>query len=442
MNDVARAIMTVGRTPGRNDKMGLLEYYKDVPGFKEILQYIYNPYLRTGIAAAKLKKAKPHIAAIEFTWQQIIEYYTKHQTGRDEDVSLAKGFIQAQQTEDATALAEALVTKTLKIGVTATSLNKAYGDDFIPMLGIMKAEKYKDYKNKVKGPFIVTEKFDGARRVVVKKAGWPNMFTRSGHEDDLAMYPEIAEELKYLPDNFVIDTEGLKIGDFPDSIALRQASNGLFNSKGTKRGVELVIFDALPLSEFETGRSVQDAATRKILIAAMFKDPSLKLLRPDDYQQLIDSLGIDYNFKYLRPAPILGIATTEDEVLSFAEPIWARHYEGVMLNTFDGKYDYIVDRSRDILKVKKVEELVVTVTGFTPGEGEFEGMAGALTFDYKGNQVKAGSGLSVAQRRSIWADPAKYIGRQMEIDTFGESTDKSGKISLNVPIFKRFVGEE
>jgi DNA ligase-1 len=442
MIEIAKYIMLIGRTPGRNDKMALLERYKDVPGFKEILQFIYNPYIRTGIAAAKLKKAKPHVAAIEFSWQDIIAYYSNHQTGRDEDVSLAKGYIQAQQTEDAAALAEALVTKTLKIGVTATSLNKAYGDDFIPTIGIMKAEKYKDYKNKVKGPFIVTEKFDGARRIVVKKDGLPGMYTRSGHVDELENYPEIAEELRYLPDNFVIDCEGLKLGVFEDSIALRQASNGMFNSKGEKRGVELVIFDALPLDQFETGKSKTEAAHRKVLIAAMFKDPSLKHIRPHDYQDLIDSLGIDYDFKYLRPAPILGVATTEEEVLSFAEPIWARHFEGVMLNTFEGKYDYLVDRSRDILKVKKVEELVVTVSGFTAGEGEFEGMTGALTFDYKGNTVGVGSGLTVAQRRSIWADPAKYLGRKIEIDTFGESTNNAGQKSLNCPIFKRFVGED
>ncbi|MNB69338.1 DNA ligase [compost metagenome] len=442
MIEIAKCVVAIATTPGRNDKMALLQRYKDVPGFKEVLQFIYNPYIRTGIAAAKLKKARPHVAAIEFGWKEIIEYYKGHQTGRDEDVSLAKGFIQAQQTEEAAALAEAIVTKTLKIGVTATSLNKAYGDDFIPMLGIMKAEKYKDYKHKVKGPFIVTEKFDGARRIVVKQGGFPGMYTRSGHEDNIFDYPEIQEELKYIPDNFVLDTEGLKIGDFPDSIALRQASNGLFNSKGTKTGAKLMIFDAVPLDEFNTGISTQDAATRKILIAAMFKDPSLKLLRPDDYQQLIDTLGIDYDFKFLQPAPILGIATTEEEVLALAEPIWARHFEGVMLNTFDGKYNHIVDRSRDILKVKKVEEMTVVATGVTPGEGEFEGMAGALTFDYKGTTVGCGSGLTVAQRRSIWANPGNYIGRRFEIDTFGESTNKAGQKSVNCPIFKRFVGED
>ncbi|MNE10762.1 DNA ligase [compost metagenome] len=354
-------------------------------------------------------------------------------------MSLAKGFIQAQTTEEAALLAEAIVTKTLKIGVTATSLNKIYGDDFIPLIGIMKAEKYKDYKNKVLGPFIVSEKYDGNRRLIVKKNGLCTFYTRSGHIDE--GYVELTEELKYIPDNFVLDTEGLAIGTFNDSIALRQASTAIANKKGTKTGMKFMIFDALPLDEFETGRSIQDAVTRKILIAALFKDPSLAKLRPD-YQELIDSLGIDYNFKFLQPAPILGVATTEEEVLSFAEPIWVRHFEGVMLNTFGGKYDYLVDRSREILKVKKVEELIVTVTGVTPGEGEFEGMAGALTFDYKGNQVKAGSGLTVAQRQNIWTNPSSYIGLQIEIDTFGESVDKTGKVSLNCPIFKRFVGEE
>ena len=39
-------------------------------------------------------------------------------------------------------------------------------------------------------------------------------------------------------------------------------------------------------------------------------------------------------------------------------------------------------------------------------------------------------------------NPEKYLGRSIEIDTFGESINALGEKSLNCPIFKRFVGDE
>ena len=69
-------------------------------------------------------------------------------------------------------------------------------------------------------------------------------------------------------------------------------------------------------------------------------------------------------------------------------------------------------------------------------------MLGALVVIYNGNKVGVGSGLSDAQRIEIWENPENYIGKFIEIDTFGESTNQQGTKSLNCPIFKRFVGEE
>ena len=67
---------------------------------------------------------------------------------------------------------------------------------------------------------------------------------------------------------------------------------------------------------------------------------------------------------------------------------------------------------------------------------------GALVVDYNGNKLGVGSGFNDTQRKDIWDNPEKYLGRSIEIDTFGESTNALGEKSLNCPIFKRFVGEE
>jgi hypothetical protein len=58
MKEIAKAIYEIQATPGRNDKLALLERYAELPGFKDVLQFIYNPYIRTGIATNKLTKGK------------------------------------------------------------------------------------------------------------------------------------------------------------------------------------------------------------------------------------------------------------------------------------------------------------------------------------------------------------------------------------------------
>lgn len=442
---IARAIVSVGKVSGRNAKLDLLIKYEGVYGFKEILQFIYNPYIRTGIARKKLDRAKAlpeEVAAITLiTWQDAIEHFTKHQTGNDTDCTFAKTFVEQFKYEtDEYLVAVAMVTKTLKIGVTEKTLNKVYGADFIPMIGVMKAEKYDEFKDKVKGPFIATEKLDGARRILVKEDGYISIFSRSGLPDEGLV--DIENEARNLPDNCVYDGELLAIGSFDNSIELRQATNAIANSKGIRTGLTFNVFDMVPIADFKRGISTHDARTRKLMLSALFKDPSIECLQIN-YKDIIDTYGIDYDFEFINVVPIEGLVNTEEEVMMLAKPLWRRGKEGLMLNTFSGKYDLTKDRSRDILKVKNVVEMVVEVIDVEEGKAgtKNEGRLGALVVEYKGNRVGVGSGLDDSQRVKWWNNPSLIIGKKIEIDCFGESTNKQGEISLNCPIYKRIAGE-
>ena len=111
-----------------------------------------------------------------------------------------------------------------------------------------------------------------------------------------------------------------------------------------------------------------------------------------------------------------------------------------MLNASESYYE--VKRSKHLLKVKHTEEHVLTVIDMIEGTGKYEDMLGALIVDYKGNKVGVGSGFTDHYRQVILANKDKFIGLEIEIDTFGESTNQYGGVSLNCPVFKRFVGEE
>ena len=443
MNDIVAAIQSISHATG-NDKLVLLKRYENVPGLKKVLYFIYNPYCRTGISGAKLSKALQGVGRTDPdnapSWREAINYFEAHQTGSDADLAYAGAFINACRTvygQDAARLACAIVTQDLKIGVTATSLNKVYGKDFIPKTGCMLGTLYGDVNPAtVKWPCIVTEKLDGVRRVLVKENGVCRIYSRSGHEDTGLV--EIMEDAKYLPNNYVYDGELLAAGTFKDSIAQRQATNSIANSKGNRTGLTFNVFDMISVDEFYAGVSHDDAMHRKILLAATFADENLQMI-DDLWFSRIQAFSIHHPLKAIRPVPILGLASSIDAVTPIAEEIWRRGGEGVMLNVASGKYE--IKRSKQLLKIKHTEEVVLPVVNILEGSGKYEDSMGALVVQYKGSFVGVGSGFTDDQRQAIWDEPDKYIGRKIEIETFGESTNAQGYVSLNCPIFKRFVGE-
>jgi len=441
MHEIAKAILSLGETNSRNDKIAILKNNENNTVFKEVLRFVNNPYVRTGIAAAKLSKDLgdlPNVPPI--TVLEAIDYFTKHQTGADADVLFAKTFIAQQKTPEAKKLAIAIVTKNLKIGVAVTTLNSVYGEDFIPKIGIMRGSRYFDVKDKVDGPFIVTEKLDGARRLIVKENGNVTLYSRNGHVDEGLV--EIEAEAMWLPDNFVYDAELLADGVYSNSVELRQATNAIANSKGNRTGLTANIFDVIPIDEFKRGMSKHGALNRKTLLAAMFYDEAslerMHVGRPLDF---INRFGIQGKlFRFIRPVPVLGIAYTEDDVMEFAERVWNNGGEGVMLNTVHGLYEISASPRRQLLKVKATNEYLLKCVGVFEGEGRLKGTLGGIILNYKGHMVRCGSGFNDSQRNYYWNNPAAIVGKYVEVDSFGESKNKSGGISLNCPIFKRIAG--
>lgn len=431
MKEIARAVYEIQAAQGRNDKLALLRQYENLPGFKETLRFVYDPYIKTGIADKKLIKGMHDMKNEQLTVYDVIEYFEVNQTGTDNDVYFAWLFINAQETEQAKDLAFAMITKNLKIGITDTTLNKVYGADFIPRIGCMLGVPYSENKHKVKGPFIATEKFDGIRRVLVKEKGRCRLYSRSGIEDEGLV--EIIEEAKYLPDNTVYDGELLAIGTYENSIALRQATNSIANRKGIRKGVSFNIFDIIPLDEFKKGKSKYNALNRKLLLGAMFGDDGIQHLH-DDWAKMMVAFDLGYKFKTIKAIPILGVVSTDEEIAELVMPIWKRGGEGIMLNTMDGLYE--IKRSNNLLKVKYSESLDLKVVDIQEGTGKYEGMLGAVIVEYKGYRVGVGSGFSDEERQRFWDNPEEIIGKTIEVDTFGESRDQFGNASLNCPIFR------
>ena len=59
-----------------------------------------------------------------------------------------------------------------------------------------------------------------------------------------------------------------------------------------------------------------------------------------------------------------------------------------------------------------------------------------VIIEHKGNVVSVGSGFSLDQRDRYFNYPEKIIGKEITVQYFEESQDKTGKHSLRFPVCK------
>ena len=76
------------------------------------------------------------------------------------------------------------------------------------------------------------------------------------------------------------------------------------------------------------------------------------------------------------------------------------------------------------------------IIGCNEGTGRLAGTLGALVLNFKGNEVKVGSGFSDEQRAKFWRNRDNLIGVLCEVKYKDVSNDKStGVESLQFPVF-------
>ena len=68
-----------------------------------------------------------------------------------------------------------------------------------------------------------------------------------------------------------------------------------------------------------------------------------------------------------------------------------------------------------------------------------KGSIAGVVVDYKGNELRVGSGFDDATRAAVWENPDNYIGKIVEVKFKEKSCDKkTGLESLQFPTFVRF----
>lgn len=415
MNKVKEILDSLIATSSRNEKETILKLHKDNELFKDVLKFSFDPFIVTGLSKKKIsKKLNLGSGYNIYSIEDLFEYLKENNTGRDIDIYSVQCFIKGQDKELQELLTQ-IVTKDLKIGITAGTINKIFGKDFIREFEVMLAEKYFDCEDKIKGDFLVTEKLDGNRNIAMNEEADVKMFTRQGQLNE--GFVDVEKEFKLLPKGYVYDGEFIaKDNKGLNSADLYRETTSKVRKDGVKQNVIFHVFDMIPIEDFKNGICKTPCIERK--------------------KQLHDSINPNY-FQWIKEVPVLYHGSDKSKVIELLDEYIANGKEGVMVNIADAPYE--CKRTKNILKVKKMQTVDLKVLGFEEGEGRLKGTLGRMNVEYKGNSVGVGSGFSDSDRTFIWNNKSELIGKIAEIQYFEESSNaKTKEVSLRFPVFKCF----
>ncbi len=420
LNDFEKFCQRMTSTTSRLEKEAILQEYQNNKAIKEVLRFLFDPFIVTGISKRKLTKTVTVEGKKCVSLHDLLVYFQAHNTGRDEDLAVLKRFT-ADLSESQAELVNGLIKKDLTLGANEKTLNKVYGADFIPSFNVMLAEKYMENTAFVKGKrFIITEKFDGVRCMLIfNDAGEPTFFSRAGKSfDDMV---ELAEEVRQLDHKMVYDGELLldTNGKTIDSADLYRMTVKVTNSDGVKTGLVYNIFDCLPKVDLLNGGSAIPCEERKFELAQQI----LKL-----------------NLPHLKKVPMLYIGDDVTRIDTICDEYTDMGKEGIMVNIADAPYE--CKRTKNLLKVKRFNAADVRVLDWEEGSGANQGKLGAVTVEFiapdgKTYTCKVGSGFEKEEREEFFAHPEKIVGHIIEIGYFELSKNQNDDgYSLRFPTFK------
>lgn len=412
--------------------------------FKEILKFLFDNQIVTGISKKKIDKKIDPIKHKDreikpYDVHSLLEYLKTHNTGTDKDIAQCQAFLDLWNCDyiddyvvgcnndclyyngcDSKALQEflkSIITKSLKLGVDVKTVNKVYGKDFIPVLNVMLGTSIEKCKIPEGTWFAISQKLNGSRCFYYKG----KLYTRQGKvytgcEHIIKDIETVFPTKEGRADGFVIDGElVLKDNSLSDSEAF-QKGVGIANSdKESKEELKLVIFDMILTSEFENGLSTLTYKDRKHIL--------------QNYQRVFDNVGLTN----IEVVPMFYEGTDQSEIWKWLDYAEENDMEGVMIN-LDSYYE--CKRTKNLIKVKKFYTLDLKVVDAVEGDGRLKGTLGALVVEYKGNTVNVGSGFSDEQRKEFWENKDSIIGRVIEVKYKEITKNKdTGLESLQFPVF-------
>ena len=248
--------------------------------------------------------------------------------------------------------------------------------------------------------------------------GKVKIFSRQGKRIEGLI--DLEEELKELPSGCYDGELLLDKEDLPSKDLYRETVTVVNSKNDNKKNIVFNVFDFIPLKDFENRHSDLYCDRRKMQVYE-----SLRNTEPN----------------WIRPVPILYRGEYNKEIVQKElDKQIALEHEGVMVNINDAPYEG--KRTKNILKVKAMQDCDLKIIGFEEGTGKNKGTLGAIIVDYKGFEVKVGSGFTDEDRKYFWNNQNELLGRVITVQYFEETTNKKdNSLSLRFPVYKELREE-
>jgi DNA ligase 1 len=324
-----------------------------------------------------------------------------------------------------------ILIKDMRAGFSETTVNKmvakaGHPEFEIPLFECMLAHDGAKHEKKVAGKKLLEPKLDGVRVVTIVNAAnkTATMYSRNGKvlENFGHITAAIEANIELFDRSIVLDGEMVS-SSF--QALMKQVHR---KSDAETSDARLMLFDVLPLSEFQKGESIMGQKRRSNLLRSM-----KAVLDKVGSIDIIPQIEVD-----------LGSYVGELQFKQYNKDAIEAGFEGIMIKDVDAIYE--CKRSASWLKMKPFIEVSLTVTAVEEGTGKNAGRLGALICegedDGKKIQVNVGSGLTDDQRAEFWNDQQDLLGQIVEIraDAATRNQDSEDVWSLRFPRFLRFRG--
>ena len=437
-------LLKLKQTPGGNDKKVLLRKAA-VEGCFELFEgFKLAYYNRTVFGIKKL----PLISEDGFTDQELAEPGT---FAWAEFVQLANKLAARELTGNAARDAvmkaandscisdwnsffRGILAKDMRCGVTETTINKVLmevGGDclqyLIPVWSVQLADDSKKHPKKMKSLKAIDPKLDGIRITAIldKEADTVQLYTRNGLHNENFPHIEayLYEFMKQSPLSIVLDGEMVS-ATFQELMTQANRKHDVDTS-----AAYYAIFDIVPLSEFNQGKSTMGLKDRHSILVEL--QPTLETIS-NKALSVVSKLYVDLDTELGR-----------HKMKEFYDEMVELGYEGIMVKDVNGVYE--CKRSQSWLKWKPFHSADLRIIAIEPGKDgkRRANVMGNMVVEgeYDGKQISTsvGTGFNDSQLRDFWDRRDELIGEIAEIEFDSATKNKdSDTWSLRFPRFKTF----
>jgi len=421
-------------TNSKKGKEQILKENQNNELFTDILKFLLDSHIITGLSEKKINKNIGVLPNVNYSEKlnngysttdirNLFEYIKKNNTGKDIDISVCESYFANFDAETRFFIKD-ILTKSLKLGIDTKTVNKVYGNNFIPTWEVQQAYSIDKYPLKKGEWFSLSEKLNGNRGTYYKG----KIISRQGKE--FTGLNHIVNDIKVLlgdkADSIVLDGELRRknIDGISDNENFRIGTGILNSDDADKSCINFTMYDVLSVEEFNKGIGTIKYCKRR---------------------EILNNMRDTIREKHLNNIAIVDMfyeGTDQTQISKYLDKMVSEDKEGCML---DKDVVYKCKRHSGILKVKRFYTCDLKILRLEEGSGRLSGTLGAFVVDYKGNELNVGSGMSDEQRTEFWNKCDELVGRVIEVKYKEESNDKTtGNVSLQFPIFisLREVGKE